>query len=169
VLFDLDKPHLYPRHDLVANLVHSARASDVTHVIVDGRVILRVQAGDDVGPVWITRQEKQGAMMRLMSFALRIPAGWTLFLLVVPARLVRAPAMGCVDPGFAERRTRRSTRMGTPSAWLAHDFAGQALLSAVRVPFYIRQATHGTGEGHPPTNFRILREFQIHHDDVQTE
>jgi 5-methylthioadenosine/S-adenosylhomocysteine deaminase len=41
VLVDLDRPHLYPRHDLVANLVHSARASDVTHVIVDGRVLYR--------------------------------------------------------------------------------------------------------------------------------
>jgi 5-methylthioadenosine/S-adenosylhomocysteine deaminase len=40
-LFDLDKPHLYPRHNLVANLVHSARGSDVSHVIVDGRLIYR--------------------------------------------------------------------------------------------------------------------------------
>ena len=40
-LFDLDQPHLYPRHNLVANLVHSARGSDVTHVIVDGRLIYR--------------------------------------------------------------------------------------------------------------------------------
>jgi 5-methylthioadenosine/S-adenosylhomocysteine deaminase len=41
VLFDLDRPHMYPRHDLVANLVHAARGSDVTHVIVDGRLIYR--------------------------------------------------------------------------------------------------------------------------------
>jgi 5-methylthioadenosine/S-adenosylhomocysteine deaminase len=41
VLFDFDRPHLYPRHDLVANLVHAARGSDVTHVIVDGRLIYR--------------------------------------------------------------------------------------------------------------------------------
>jgi 5-methylthioadenosine/S-adenosylhomocysteine deaminase len=41
VLFDLDRPHLYPRHNLVANLVHAARASDVTHVIVDGRLLYR--------------------------------------------------------------------------------------------------------------------------------
>ena len=41
VLFDFDKPHLYPRHDLVANLVHSARGSDVSHVIVDGKLIYR--------------------------------------------------------------------------------------------------------------------------------
>lgn len=41
VLFDLDRPHLYPRHNLVANLVHAARGSDVTHVVVDGRLIYR--------------------------------------------------------------------------------------------------------------------------------
>ena len=40
-LFDLDQPHLYPRHNLVANLVHSARGSDVTHLVVDGRLIYR--------------------------------------------------------------------------------------------------------------------------------
>jgi 5-methylthioadenosine/S-adenosylhomocysteine deaminase len=40
-LFDFDQPHLYPRHNLVANLVHSARGGDVTHMIVDGRLIYR--------------------------------------------------------------------------------------------------------------------------------
>ena len=40
-LFDFDQPHLYPRHDLTANLVHSARGSDVTHVVVDGRLVYR--------------------------------------------------------------------------------------------------------------------------------
>jgi 5-methylthioadenosine/S-adenosylhomocysteine deaminase len=41
VLFDMDRPHLYPRHNLVANVVHGARASDVTHVMVDGRWLYR--------------------------------------------------------------------------------------------------------------------------------
>ncbi len=40
-LFDFAKPHLRPRHDLAANVVHSAHASDVDHVIVDGRFLLR--------------------------------------------------------------------------------------------------------------------------------
>jgi len=40
-LFDFDKPHLYPRHNLVANLVHSAKGSDVSHVIVDGKLLYR--------------------------------------------------------------------------------------------------------------------------------
>ena len=34
VLFDLDQPHLYPRHDVVANLVHAAKASDSRFEIV---------------------------------------------------------------------------------------------------------------------------------------
>jgi 5-methylthioadenosine/S-adenosylhomocysteine deaminase len=41
VLIDMDRPHLVPRHDLAANLVHSARAGDVDYVIVDGRLLLR--------------------------------------------------------------------------------------------------------------------------------
>jgi 5-methylthioadenosine/S-adenosylhomocysteine deaminase len=41
ILIDTDKPHLLPRHNLVANVVHSAKAADVTHVMVDGRLLYR--------------------------------------------------------------------------------------------------------------------------------
>jgi len=41
VLLDLDKPHLQPMHDLAAALVLSVRASDVTTVLVEGRVVVR--------------------------------------------------------------------------------------------------------------------------------
>jgi 5-methylthioadenosine/S-adenosylhomocysteine deaminase len=44
ILFDFDRPHLRPRHNLVANLVHSAKAADVTHVIVDGQILMRDRA-----------------------------------------------------------------------------------------------------------------------------
>jgi 5-methylthioadenosine/S-adenosylhomocysteine deaminase len=40
-LIDMDRPHLLPRHDLVANVVHSAKAADVTHLLVDGRLLYR--------------------------------------------------------------------------------------------------------------------------------
>jgi 5-methylthioadenosine/S-adenosylhomocysteine deaminase len=40
-LIDADRPHLLPRHDLVANVVHSAKAADVTHLFVDGRLLYR--------------------------------------------------------------------------------------------------------------------------------
>jgi len=40
ILFDFCKPHLRPRHDLVSNLVYAAKSSDISHVIVDGQVLL---------------------------------------------------------------------------------------------------------------------------------
>jgi 5-methylthioadenosine/S-adenosylhomocysteine deaminase len=41
ILIDLDAPHLYPQHDLVANLVHSAKGADVCDVMVGGRWLMR--------------------------------------------------------------------------------------------------------------------------------
>jgi 5-methylthioadenosine/S-adenosylhomocysteine deaminase len=40
ILVDLHKPHLYPRHDLVANLVYAAQSADVDTVIIDGQVVM---------------------------------------------------------------------------------------------------------------------------------
>lgn len=41
ILVDLSGPHTQPLHDHAAALVHSARSSDVTTTIVDGRVLMR--------------------------------------------------------------------------------------------------------------------------------
>lgn len=41
ILLDMDKPHFIPRHNLAANVVHSARGGDVNYVIVNGKVLLR--------------------------------------------------------------------------------------------------------------------------------
>jgi 5-methylthioadenosine/S-adenosylhomocysteine deaminase len=41
ILIDFNRPHLRPRHDLVANLVHTAKGGDVAHVIVDGQLLMR--------------------------------------------------------------------------------------------------------------------------------
>jgi len=40
ILIDFKRPHLTPLHDLYANVVYSARGSDVDTVIVDGRVLM---------------------------------------------------------------------------------------------------------------------------------
>jgi 5-methylthioadenosine/S-adenosylhomocysteine deaminase len=40
IMLDLHKPHLTPRHDLVAHLVYAAQPDDITLVIVDGKVLL---------------------------------------------------------------------------------------------------------------------------------
>lgn len=41
VLVDFDKPHLYPRHNVVSHLVYAAASSDVDSVLIDGQVLLR--------------------------------------------------------------------------------------------------------------------------------
>jgi 5-methylthioadenosine/S-adenosylhomocysteine deaminase len=41
IILDMHKPHLYPRHDVVAHLVYSAHGSDVEHSIIDGKVVMK--------------------------------------------------------------------------------------------------------------------------------
>ncbi|MGD2144995.1 MAG: amidohydrolase [Anaerolineae bacterium] len=41
ILLDTRAPHWFPRHDLAAGVVYAAHPSDVTHVIVDGKLLLR--------------------------------------------------------------------------------------------------------------------------------
>lgn len=40
ILVNLQRPHLYPRHDPVAHMVYAAHSSDVETVIVDGRILM---------------------------------------------------------------------------------------------------------------------------------
>lgn len=40
ILIDVDKPHLYPHHNIISSLAYSAQASDVDTVIVDGKIIM---------------------------------------------------------------------------------------------------------------------------------
>lgn len=40
ILIDMNKPHFYPRHNILANLVYSAQAADVDTVLVDGKVLM---------------------------------------------------------------------------------------------------------------------------------
>jgi len=41
ILFDFDKPHLWPRHDLVSNVLHAAHSPDISDVMVAGRWLMR--------------------------------------------------------------------------------------------------------------------------------
>jgi 5-methylthioadenosine/S-adenosylhomocysteine deaminase len=71
ILFDFAKPHLLPRHDLAANIVHSARASDIDYVIVDGRVLLRKGALTTLDEERILREAERRAF-RLVGQELRM-------------------------------------------------------------------------------------------------
>ncbi len=41
VLMDFRRPHLCPRHNIAANVVHAAQSADVSHVIVNGKLLMR--------------------------------------------------------------------------------------------------------------------------------
>jgi 5-methylthioadenosine/S-adenosylhomocysteine deaminase len=41
ILVDMNKPHFRPRHNLIASLVHTGKGADVTHVMVDGQLLMR--------------------------------------------------------------------------------------------------------------------------------
>jgi len=41
IIIDMNKPHFYPRLDIVSSLIYSAQASDVCSVICDGRLLMR--------------------------------------------------------------------------------------------------------------------------------
>lgn len=40
ILLDVDKPHLYPHHNIISSLAYSAQASDVDTVIINGKIIM---------------------------------------------------------------------------------------------------------------------------------
>lgn len=40
IILDLDKPHFYPRHNLVSAISYSAHGSDVDTVIINGKIIM---------------------------------------------------------------------------------------------------------------------------------
>jgi 5-methylthioadenosine/S-adenosylhomocysteine deaminase len=40
ILLDLNQPHFYPRHNLIAHLVYSAGSRDVTDVIINGQLVM---------------------------------------------------------------------------------------------------------------------------------
>ena len=40
ILIDMDKPHLYPKHNLVSAISYSVNGSDVDTVIIDGNIVM---------------------------------------------------------------------------------------------------------------------------------
>jgi len=41
IIVDFQKPHLYPRTNIISHMVYSVKASDVDTTIVDGRIVMR--------------------------------------------------------------------------------------------------------------------------------
>ena len=41
IVIDMDKPHLYPWHDILSNLIFSAQGADVVLTMCDGRILYK--------------------------------------------------------------------------------------------------------------------------------
>ncbi len=41
ILIDFTKPHLYPKHDIIAHTVYAAQSSDIDTVIIDGKIVMK--------------------------------------------------------------------------------------------------------------------------------
>ena len=41
IVLDLDKPHLTPMYHIDSQLVYAAKGSDVTHSVINGRIVMR--------------------------------------------------------------------------------------------------------------------------------
>ena len=61
IIVDFNQAHLYPRHSLIANLVHAAKGGDVTHTIVDGKILMRERQLVTLDEAEILREAEQHA------------------------------------------------------------------------------------------------------------
>jgi len=62
IILDFQKPHLYPRHDLITNLIYCAKGGDVTHTIVDGQLLMRERELLTLNEKEILHQAEQHAL-----------------------------------------------------------------------------------------------------------
>lgn len=62
IVIDLMKPHIYPLHDIIANLVYCVKASDVETVIVNGDVVVENRKIEGVDMVALCQEVHQRAM-----------------------------------------------------------------------------------------------------------
>jgi 5-methylthioadenosine/S-adenosylhomocysteine deaminase len=62
------QPHLIPHHNIVANLIYSANGHDVTHTIVDGRLLM----DDRV----VQSFDEDSVMADAIESAARVKARW---------------------------------------------------------------------------------------------
>jgi 5-methylthioadenosine/S-adenosylhomocysteine deaminase len=70
ILFNTDRPHWIPRHDLEANIVYAAQPADITHVMCDGQWLLRDGALTTLDEEKIMREAEQRAF-RMVGTSLR--------------------------------------------------------------------------------------------------
>lgn len=61
ILVDTNKPHLTPQHNVVANLVYSAGAADVSDTMVDGRWLMRDRILESINEAAVLKRSRETA------------------------------------------------------------------------------------------------------------
>ncbi len=61
ILVDNNNPHMTPQHNVVANLVYSAGAADVTHTMVDGRWLMRDRTLESMDETAVLKRGRETA------------------------------------------------------------------------------------------------------------
>jgi 5-methylthioadenosine/S-adenosylhomocysteine deaminase len=69
VMIDLHRPHLTPQHDLVAHLVYAAQPSDITMVMIHGKIVMEDGRVTTLDEEKIIFQAQQRAMYLVSSVA----------------------------------------------------------------------------------------------------
>jgi 5-methylthioadenosine/S-adenosylhomocysteine deaminase len=62
ILIDMSKPHLKLLHSVCANLVYSARGSDVDTVIVDGKVLMEKRQVKTLNEIAVMEKAEETAL-----------------------------------------------------------------------------------------------------------
>ena len=75
IIIDFQKPHLYPRTNIVSHLVYSAKASDVDTVIVDGNMIMRNRSVLTMDEAMVLQKDARSIREDLISKSKRLGAG----------------------------------------------------------------------------------------------
>jgi len=60
-LLDVNKPHMYPKHDLTSHVIYSARSSDVTTVIINGKPVMEDGVLTDIDEEEVLRTAEERA------------------------------------------------------------------------------------------------------------
>ena len=61
ILLDVNKPHMYPKHDLTSHVIYSARSSDVTTVIINGKPVMEDGVLTDIDEEEVLRTAEERA------------------------------------------------------------------------------------------------------------
>jgi len=72
ILIDVEKPHFYPQHNLMAHLVYAAQASDVDTVIIDGKVVMKDRELQTLDEREVMRQAASAALRLIRNSPQRL-------------------------------------------------------------------------------------------------